>query len=120
MAALAGPRERLVHVGALQHPETTYVLLGFQIRPVGDQHLAIRLPSQRLRLAGWAEAASQDPGTSSFHLVVELIDIAYRRFGHGGRVEVVGKVVGKQILRHDFSFYPVSIFGRAGCPAFTT
>jgi hypothetical protein len=33
--------ERLVHVSGFQYPKTTNVLLGFQIRAVGDEHFAI-------------------------------------------------------------------------------
>src|SRR6476660_2746177 len=76
---LAGPRHRLVHVSGFDYRKTPNVLLGFQIRAVGDEHFAIRLCPQRLRLAGCAEAASEDPGTRSFQFVVEHVDIAYRR-----------------------------------------
>jgi uncharacterized protein (DUF934 family) len=37
------------------------------------------------------------------------VDLLDHRFGYGGRVEVVGEVVGNQILWHDF-FSPVTVF----------
>jgi hypothetical protein len=111
---LARPLERLVHVSGFQYRKTANVLLGFQIRAVGDEHFAIGLRPHRLRLAGCAEAASDKPGASSFQLVVEHVDLVYRLFALCGRVEVVGEVTRNQIMRHDFSFYPVSVFGRAG------
>src|SRR4030095_2964617 len=47
--ALACPRQRFVQVSDFYHPETTYVLLGLQVWPVGDEHLAIGLRPQRFR-----------------------------------------------------------------------
>jgi hypothetical protein len=49
---LAGPGERLVHVSDFQHPETTDVFLGFKVRPVGDEDLAIGLVRSDLALLG--------------------------------------------------------------------
>ena len=100
--SLAGPRQRLVHVSGFHYRKTTNVLLGFQIRAVGDEHFAIGLRPQRLRLAGCAEAASEEPGTSSFQLVVEHVDIVYRRFVHCRWVEVVGVVNRNQIMGLNF------------------
>ena len=37
------PRQRLVHVSGFQHPQTADVLLGLQIRPVGDEYLTTGL-----------------------------------------------------------------------------
>src|SRR6266403_2607333 len=54
--SLAPPRQCLLHVGGFQHPKTAYVLLGLQVRPVGDEHLAIGLRPQRPRIAGHGEA----------------------------------------------------------------
>src|SRR5665213_331316 len=39
----ASPRQRLVHVSRFQYPKTAYVLLGLNVRPVGDDHLATGL-----------------------------------------------------------------------------
>src|SRR5260370_1004168 len=122
--SLAPPRKCLVQVSGFQHPKTAYVLLGLQVRPVGDEHLAIGLRPQRLRAAGRGEATNENPDTGSHHLVVERVDIAGHRFGLCGRVVVVGVVNSNQILRHDFSYscnglLLVTALGRAGCPAFT-
>src|SRR6516225_11656782 len=35
------PRERLVHIGGFQYPETAHVLLGLGEWPIGDEHRAI-------------------------------------------------------------------------------
>src|SRR2546425_3557651 len=50
------PRQRLIQVSGFQHPKTAYVLLGLQVGPVGDEHLAIGLRPQRPRVAGRGEA----------------------------------------------------------------
>src|SRR4029077_5765028 len=50
--SVAGPRQRLVHVSGFHYRKTTSVLLGFQIRAVGDEHFATGLRPQRLRLDG--------------------------------------------------------------------
>src|ERR1700735_3810168 len=102
--SLAGPRQRLVHVSGFQNPEAANVLLGFQIGAIGDERFTVGLPPHRLRLARRAKAASHEPGTGSFQLIVEIVDSLNRRCGHCGRVEVVGEVIRKQIMRHDFSF----------------
>jgi hypothetical protein len=41
--ALLRPCQRLVHVSAFQYPESTQVLLGLGVRPVGDEDLAVGL-----------------------------------------------------------------------------
>src|SRR5437667_9822345 len=89
---LARPRQCLVQVSGFQYQKTAYVLLGLQVRPVGDEHLAIGLRPQRFRVAGTGEATSEHPDTGSLHLFVEHVDIAYRRFGHEGRIEIIGMV----------------------------
>jgi hypothetical protein len=57
--AFARPCHHLVHVRALQYPETADVLLGLQIRPVGHEDSAVLLRSQRLR---GPQAAREFPG----------------------------------------------------------
>ena len=76
------PLERLVHVSGLQYRKTASVLLSSQIRAVGDEHFAIGLRPQRVRLAGRAEAGSDKP-----------------RQALCGRVEVVGEVTRNQIMQ---------------------
>ena len=56
-------------------------------------------------LAGRGNAAGELPHAGSNHFAVERMDLFDHRFGYGGRVEVVGKVVANQILWHDFSFF---------------
>src|SRR5260370_218444 len=80
------------------------VLLRLQVRPVGHKHLAVGLRSQRLRLPRRAQPASEEPDALSLHLLVEHINIAFRRFVHARRVKVVWQVNRNQVLRHDFSF----------------
>ena len=88
---LAPPLERLVQVSGFQHPKTAYMLLGLQVRPVGDEHLTMGLRPQRLRATCWAQAANENPGTSSDHLGVERVDIAVHRFVLcKGRIVLVG------------------------------
>ena len=87
------------------------MLLGLQVRPVGDEHLAIGLRPQRLRTAGRGKAAGELPGAGSNHLAVERVDLADRPFGFDGRVVVVGVVDSNQILWHNFSsLFPVACF----------
>src|SRR5215472_3920757 len=86
---LTPPRQRLVHVSGFQYPKTADVLLGFQVWPVGDEHLTTGLRPHRLRVAGGGEAAGEDPDTGSVHLLVERADIATHRFVLAGRVIVV-------------------------------
>src|SRR5215469_11755835 len=65
---LASPRECLVHVGGFEHPKTAHVFLGLQVWPVRDEHLTTGLRPQRLRAACRAQAANEEPDTSSHHL----------------------------------------------------
>src|SRR5712692_9610435 len=102
--ALTRPRQRLVHIGSFQYPETAHMLLGLGVWPIGDEHRTIRLLPHRLGVAGGGNSASELPGAGSDHFAVERVDLLDHRFGYGGRVEVVGEVVSNQILRHDFSF----------------
>src|SRR5436190_9876758 len=101
---LARPRQRLVHIGSFQYPETAHMLLGLGVWPIGDEHRTIRLLPHRLCVAGRGNSASELPGAGSDHFAVERVDLLDHRFGYGGRVEVVGEVVSNQILWHDFSF----------------
>jgi hypothetical protein len=89
---LARPRECLVHIGGFQHPETAYMLLGFGVRPVGDEHRAVGLLPHRLCVAGRGNPAGELPHAGSNRFAVERVDLLNRRFGYGGRVKVVGVV----------------------------
>jgi hypothetical protein len=77
------------------------VLLGFQVRAVGDEHLAVGLLPHRLGVGGRRHAAGELPHARSNHFAVERVDLFYHRFGYRGRVEVVGEVASNQILWHD-------------------
>src|SRR5437016_3620848 len=99
---LARPRQRLVHIGSFQYPETAHMLLGLGVWPIGDEHRTIRLLPHRLCVAGRGNSASELPGAGSDHFAVERVDLLDHSFGYGGRVEVVGEVVSNQILWHDF------------------
>jgi hypothetical protein len=89
--------------GRVEYPKAGGVLLGFQVLAVSDQHFAIGLPAQRLLLAGWGEAGSQEPGAGIFQLVVERVDSVYRCFGRCRWVEVAGEIIRNQIWRDVFS-----------------
>src|SRR5258706_1031791 len=102
---LLRPRQRLVHIGSFQYPETAHMLLGLGVWPIGDEHRTIRLLPYRLCVAGRGNSASELPGAGSDHFAVERVDLLDHRFAYGGRVEVVGEVVSNQILWHDFSFF---------------
>lgn len=39
------PGERLVQISRFLHPQTAHVLLGLQVRPIGDEHFAVGLRS---------------------------------------------------------------------------
>src|SRR5215831_19185987 len=91
-SGLAPPRQSLVQASGFQHPETADVLLGLQIRPVGDERLATGLRPYRLRAACRGQATDKDPDAGSRHFVVEHIDIAVHGFVLAGRVVVVGMV----------------------------
>src|ERR1700739_3379975 len=99
---LAPPCYRLVQVSGLQYPETAHVLLGLQVRPVGDQPLTPGQAPQRLRAACRQQAASEKPGASSRHLFVEHVDIAAHCFVLDGRVVVIRVVNRYQKLLHVF------------------
>ena len=73
---LAPPRQSLVQVRGFQYPKAAYVLLGLQLRPVGDEHLAIGLRPQGPRAAVPGEATSENPDTGGLHLFVEHVYIA--------------------------------------------
>ena len=45
--SLAPPRKCIIQISGFQHPKTAYVLLGLQVRPVGDENLTIGLRPQR-------------------------------------------------------------------------
>src|SRR5271165_782680 len=102
--SLAPPRQCLVQVSGFQYPKTADVLLGLQVRPVGDQNLAIGLRPQRPCVAGRGEAANENPDTGGHHLLVECDDIADDRFALFRWVVVIGVVNRDQVLRHDSSF----------------
>src|SRR5215471_8739593 len=42
------PCECLIQIGGFQYPKTAHVLLGFGVRPVGDEHFAVGLLAHRL------------------------------------------------------------------------
>src|SRR6516165_10495508 len=105
------PCKCLIQIGGFQYPESAHVLLGLGVRSVGDEHPAVGLPPKRLRVGGRGNAAGELPGAGSNQFAVERVDLFDHRFGYGGRVEVVGKVVTNQILWHDFfSLVPVVCF----------
>jgi len=58
---LAPPRKCIIQISGFEHPKTAYVLLGLQVRPVGDEHLTIALRPQRPRAPGGGEAANENP-----------------------------------------------------------
>src|SRR5262249_42543206 len=101
---LLRPCECLIHIGGFQYPKSTHVLLGLDVRSVGDEHLAMGLLSQRLCVGGRGNAARELPDAGSNQFAVERVDLLDHRFGYGRRVEVVGEVVTNQILWHGFSF----------------
>src|SRR5947209_20241318 len=74
--SLAPPGKCIIQISGFQHPKTADVLLGLQVWPVGDEHLAIGLRPQRPRVAGRGEATNENPDTVSHQLVVEHVDIA--------------------------------------------
>src|SRR5579863_2544667 len=99
--SLLRPSECLVHIGAFQYPKSAHVLLGLGVRPVGDEHLAVGLLSQRLGVGNRGNAAGELPGAGSNQFAIESVDLLHHRFGYGRRVEIVGHVVTNQILWHD-------------------
>ena len=112
---LAPPRQCLIQVSAFQHPKTAYVLLGLQVRPVGDEHLAIGLRPQRLRLLAGVRPPTKilTPAAAISSLSTSISrTIASPLYG---RVVAVGVVNRNQILRHDFSFSCRLWAGRLPC-----
>ena len=73
----APPLQRLLQVCGFQDPKTAYVLLGLQVRPVGDPS-----PYRRAAPAGISRCwpGSENPGPGSIHLFVECADIAFHYF----------------------------------------
>src|SRR5262245_9658429 len=57
--ALLRPCKCLVDIGAFQNPETAHVLFSLRVRPIGDRHLAVGLPSQRLCVGGRGNATGE-------------------------------------------------------------
>src|ERR1041384_8527110 len=54
--SLLRPCKCLIQIGGFQYPESAHVLLGLDVWPVGDEHPAVRLLPQRLRLGGRGHA----------------------------------------------------------------
>src|SRR5262245_54480068 len=93
VGSLACPCECLVQISSFQHPKTAYVLLRLCVRPVGDEHLTVRLSPQRPRVAGRGETGDKLPHTGSHHLFVEHVDLAVHGFVFcDGWVVIVGMV----------------------------
>src|SRR5579864_1044577 len=88
--SLLRPCERLIHIGGFQYPKPTHVLLGFGVRSVGDEHLAVALLPHRLRFGGRRNAAGELPGAGGNQFAVERVDLFHHLFGYARRVEVVG------------------------------
>src|SRR5215469_17016478 len=101
--SLLRPCKCLIQIGGFQYPKTAHVLLGLGVRLVIDENTTVELLPQRLRVGGRGNAAGELPGAGSDQFAVERVDLFDHRFGYGGRVEVVGKVVTNQILWHAFS-----------------
>jgi hypothetical protein len=76
----APPLQRLLRVCGFQDPKTAYVLLGLQVRPVGDPSPYRRAAPQGFRVAGRGEATIENPGPGSINLFVECADIAFHYF----------------------------------------
>src|SRR6516225_463871 len=72
---LLRPCECLIHIGGFQYPKSAHVLLGLGVRPVGDEHLAVGLLSQRLCVGGWGNAAGEFSHAGSNHLAVERVNL---------------------------------------------
>src|SRR4051812_15170838 len=97
---LARPCDGLVHISGFKYPETTYVLLRLDVRPVGDEHVAVSLGPQRLGVAGRGKATRELSRAGSNHLAVERVYRLDRRFGFDRRVVVIRAVDSNQILWH--------------------
>jgi hypothetical protein len=63
---LARPRQRLVDISGFKYPETADVLLGFDVRPVADEHFAVGLGPQRLGDGGDVMDGNRPSSTSGF------------------------------------------------------
>ena len=70
------------------------MLLGLGVGPVGDEHLAVWLNPQRLRVAGRGKAAGELPRAGSNQFAVKRVYLLDSLFGFDGRVVVVGVVDG--------------------------
>src|SRR5438477_3664417 len=76
------PCECLIQIGGFQYPESAHVLLGLGVRPVGDEHPAVGLLPQRLRVGGRGNAAGELP--DSEFMTAEYPTIRFRNgFGMG-------------------------------------
>jgi hypothetical protein len=58
---LACPCKRLAHVSGFDDRETTDVLLGFRVGAIGNHHVAVRLPTQRLGHGWRLQTPSETP-----------------------------------------------------------
>jgi hypothetical protein len=88
----------------IQKPPTCSSL---HVRPVGGEHPATGLRPQHFALLAGEKPAPKilAPG---FQLIVHHVDVADHRFGHRGRVEIVGLLNRNQVERHDSSVFPVA------------
>src|SRR5262249_3561949 len=59
------PGKCFIQIGGFQYPESAHVLLGLGVRSVGDEHLAVGLLPQRLRVGGRGNAAGELPCAGS-------------------------------------------------------
>src|SRR5262249_9759335 len=100
--SLLRPCKCLIQIGGFQYPESAHVLLGLGVRSVSDEHPAVGLLPQRLRVGGRGNAAGELPGCGRNRIAAERVELLHHRFGYGGRFEFVGEVVSNQILWHDF------------------
>src|ERR1700753_3377805 len=114
---LPPPRECFLQTSGIQHRKTADVLIGFQVWPVGDEHLPTGLHPHRPRAAGRGEASTKRSlDTGSHHLIFERFDIAGHCFVLCGLGVVVWEVNSNQVLRHDFSFVLQRPSGGATAP----
>ena len=80
--SLLRPCNCLIQIGGFQYPESAHVLLGLGVRPVGDEHPAVGLLPQRLRVGGRGNAAGELP--DSEFMTAEYPTIRFRNgFGTG-------------------------------------
>src|SRR5215472_5343798 len=73
--SLLRPGKCLIEIGGFQYPESAHVLLGLGVWPVGDEHPAVGLLPQRLRVGGWRNAAGELPGAGRDQFAVERVDL---------------------------------------------